>query len=174
MDGHRLERSVALHDRSDREAGPPLAPYQLLVVETMLGFLPALRCAISIRNSRRRAPSRPQRLRSGPARFPARHQSIPETHTSRGPESPTLQIETSTFASGASSVPPGCRFRCWCRPGCRDMPLYAAISRSLERKSLIFLRLGFFFASQLRWRSAWRAKLARGSLPACQGFRIVM
>jgi hypothetical protein len=25
------------------------------------------------------------------------------------------------------------------------MPLYAAIRRSLERKSLIFLRLGFFF-----------------------------
>jgi len=48
-----------------------------------------------------------------------------------------------------------------CRPGCRDMPLYAAICRSLERKSLIFLGLGFFFASQLRWRSASRAKLAR-------------
>ena len=27
-----------------------------------------------------------------------------------------------------------------CRPGCRDMPLYAAIRRSLEGKSLIFLR----------------------------------
>jgi hypothetical protein len=26
-------------------------------------------------------------------------------------------------------VPPGCRFRCWCRPMCRDMPLYAAIRR---------------------------------------------
>jgi hypothetical protein len=48
-----------------------------------------------------------------------------------------------------------------CRPGCRDMPLYAAICRSLERKLLIFLGLGFFFASQLRWRSASRAKLAR-------------
>ena len=32
-----------------------------------------------------------------------------------------------------------------CRPGCRDMPLYAAICRSLERKLLIFLGLGFFF-----------------------------
>ena len=53
-----------------------------------------------------------------------------------------------------------------CRPGCRDMPLYAAICRSLERKPLIFLGLGFFFASQLRWRSASRAKLARESLPA--------
>jgi hypothetical protein len=41
------------------------------------------------------------------------------------------------------------------------MPLYAAICRSLERKPLIFLRLGFVFASQLRWRSAARAKLAR-------------
>jgi hypothetical protein len=39
------------------------------------------------------------------------------------------------------------------------MPLYAAIRRSLERKLLIFLGLGFFFASQLRWRSAWRATL---------------
>jgi hypothetical protein len=29
---------------------------------------------------------------------------------------------------------------------------YAALRRSLERKSLIFLGLGFFFASQLRWR----------------------
>ena len=28
------------------------------------------------------------------------------------------------------------------------MPLYAAICRSLERKSLIFLGLGFFFASR--------------------------
>ena len=27
-----------------------------------------------------------------------------------------------------------------CRPGCRDMPLYAAICRSLERKSSICLR----------------------------------
>ena len=48
------------------------------------------------------------------------------------------------------------------------MPLYAAICRSLERKSLIFLGLGFFFASQLRWRSAWRAKLARE--PEGRGF----
>jgi hypothetical protein len=50
-----------------------------------------------------------------------------------------------------------------CRPGCRDMPLYAAMCRSLKRKSLIFLGLGFFFASQLRWRCALRAKLARES-----------
>jgi hypothetical protein len=50
-----------------------------------------------------------------------------------------------------------------CRPGCRDMPLYAAICRSLERKLLIFLRVGFFFASQLRWRCTSRAKLARES-----------
>jgi len=55
----------------------------------------------------------------------------------------------------------GAVFGVECRPGCRDMPLYAAICRSLERKSLIFLGLGFFFASQLRWRSASRAKLAR-------------
>ncbi len=48
-----------------------------------------------------------------------------------------------------------------CRPGCRNMPLYAAICQPLERKSLIFLGLGFFFASQLRWRYASRAKLAR-------------
>ncbi len=41
-----------------------------------------------------------------------------------------------------------------CRPRCRDMPLYAAICRSLERKPLIFLELRFFFASQLCWRSA--------------------
>ena len=34
-----------------------------------------------------------------------------------------------------------------CRPGCRDMPLYAAICRALERKLLIFLRLGFFFGN---------------------------
>jgi len=60
-----------------------------------------------------------------------------------------------------------------CRPGCRDMPLYAAICRSLECKSLIFLGLGFFFASQLRWRSASRAKLAREpeSLPARHDLR---
>ncbi len=32
-----------------------------------------------------------------------------------------------------------------CRPGCHDMPLCAAICRSLERKLLIFFRLGFFF-----------------------------
>jgi hypothetical protein len=37
-----------------------------------------------------------------------------------------------------------------CRPGCRDMPLYAAICRSLERKSLIFLGLGFFFEPEGR------------------------
>jgi hypothetical protein len=48
------------------------------------------------------------------------------------------------------------------------MPLYAAICRSLKRKSLIFLGLGFFFASQLRWQSASRAKLARESLSARQ------
>ncbi len=30
-----------------------------------------------------------------------------------------------------------------CRPMCRDMPLLAAICRSLERKSLIFLGVGF-------------------------------
>ena len=52
------------------------------------------------------------------------------------------------------------------------MPLHGAICRSLERKLLIFLGLGFFFASQLRWRSAWRAKLARepegrGDVPDC-------
>ena len=43
----------------------------------------------------------------------------------------------------------GCRlgavFGVQCRPMCRDMPLYAAICRSLERKLLIFLRFGFFF-----------------------------
>ncbi len=49
---------------------------------------------------------------------------------------------------------------------CRSTPLYAAICRPLERKLLIFLGLGFFFASQLRWRSASRAKRARESLPA--------
>jgi hypothetical protein len=46
--------------------------------------------------------------------------------------------------------------------------LGAAICRSLERKLLIFLGLGFFFASQLRWRSASRAKLARE--PEGRGF----
>jgi hypothetical protein len=72
-------------------------------------------------------------------------------------------------------VPRGAVFGVECRPGCRDMPLYAVMCRSLERKSLIFLGLGFFFASQLRWRSASRAKLAREpegrrfeSLPARQ------
>ena len=33
-----------------------------------------------------------------------------------------------------------------CRPGCRDVPLYAAIRRSLERKLLTFL--GFVFSCQ--------------------------
>jgi hypothetical protein len=37
-----------------------------------------------------------------------------------------------------------------CRPGCRDMPLYAAIRRSLERNLLIFLGLGFFFEPEGR------------------------
>jgi hypothetical protein len=64
-------------------------------------------------------------------------------------------------AGGLSWCRLGAVSRVDCRPGCRDMPLYAAICRSLERKSLIFLGLGFFFASQLRWRSASRAKLAR-------------
>ena len=50
---------------------------------------------------------------------------------------------------------------------CRDMPLCAAPCRSLERKPLIFFGFGFFFASQLRWRSAWRVKPTRESLPAC-------
>ena len=54
-----------------------------------------------------------------------------------------------------------------CRSGCRDMPLYAAICRSLERKSLIFLgfvfscqRGGRRFAAELRSASAKRAKPA--------------
>ena len=37
-----------------------------------------------------------------------------------------------------------------CRPMCRDMPLCAAICRSLERKLLIFL--GFVFSSQAEGR----------------------
>ena len=50
------------------------------------------------------------------------------------------------------------------------MPLYAAICRSLERKSLIFLGLGFFFASRqaLLGRDAHRERcsLANPSRPA--------
>jgi hypothetical protein len=37
-----------------------------------------------------------------------------------------------------------------CRPGCRDMPLYAAICRSLERKLSICFGLGFFFEPEDR------------------------
>jgi uncharacterized protein (DUF58 family) len=59
-----------------------------------------------------------------------------------------------------------------CRPGCRDMPLYAAICRSLERKLLIFLGLGFSFASSLWPRSASRAKLARE--PEGRGLRATL
>ena len=72
-----------------------------------------------------------------------------------------VQTQLTTSSQPAIQCRLGAVFGVQCRPGCRDMPLYAAICRSLERKSLIFLRLGFFFASQLRWRSAWRAKLAR-------------
>jgi len=39
---------------------------------------------------------------------------------------------------------------------------------------LIFLGLGFFFASQLRWRSASRAKLARESLTARQSLPLLL
>ena len=45
-----------------------------------------------------------------------------------------------------------------CCPGCCDIPLCAAICRSLERKSLIFLGLGFFFEPEGRGFE---------SLPAC-------
>ena len=38
------------------------------------------------------------------------------------------------YAHRLGPVPPGCRFRCWCRPMCNHMPLCAAICRSLERK----------------------------------------
>ncbi len=37
----------------------------------------------------------------------------------------------------------------------------AVLRRSFDHESLIVLGFGFFFASQLRWRSAWRAELAR-------------
>ena len=48
------------------------------------------------------------------------------------------------FALALGQVPPGAVLGVQCRPGCRDMPLYAAICRSLERKLLIFLGVGFF------------------------------
>ncbi len=44
------------------------------------------------------------------------------------------------------------------------MPLYAAICRSLERKSLIFLGLGFFFEPEGRGFE---------SLPARHSFQVV-
>jgi hypothetical protein len=59
---------------------------------------------------------------------------------------------------------------------CRDMPLLAAIRRSLERKLLIFLGLvlssqaeGRRFAAELRSASASRAKPAREPGLALQG-----
>ncbi len=58
---------------------------------------------------------------------------------------------------------------------CRDMPLYAAICRSLEPKLLIVLRLGFFFEPEgrglratLRVAKPSQPKAARESLPARQ------
>ncbi len=61
----------------------------------------------------------------------------------------------------------GAVFGVECRPGYRDMPLYAAICRSLERKSSIFLgfvlscqRGGRRFAAELCSASAKRAKPA--------------
>ncbi len=48
-----------------------------------------------------------------------------------------------------------------CRPMCRDMPLYAAICRSLERKLLIFLGLRFFFDPE--WGVASDQRVTSGS-----------
>ena len=55
-----------------------------------------------------------------------------------------LRSPTPPMGGGcAELVPSGCRFRCWCRLRCSHMPLCAAICRSLERKLLIFLGVGF-------------------------------
>ncbi len=51
----------------------------------------------------------------------------------------------------------GAVFGVECRPGCRYMPLYAAICRSLERKLLVFL--GFVFSSQAEGRRTHRRQL---------------
>ena len=62
--------------------------------------------------------------------------------------------------------------------GCRDMPLYAAICRSLERTVLIFFGLGFFsepegrgLRATLRVAKPSQPKAARESLPARCGSR---
>jgi hypothetical protein len=49
-------------------------------------------------------------------------------------------------------------------PGARDMSLYTAICRSLERKLLIFLGLGFFFELRVEW--------ARNRCSASPGWRV--
>ena len=82
------------------------------------------------------------------------------------PSNPIGRAHTSVASSGPRKASQSAHIQCRlgavssveCRHGCRDMPLYAAIRRSLERKSLIFLGLGFFFASQLRWRRASRGR----------------
>jgi hypothetical protein len=57
-----------------------------------------------------------------------------------------VQTQLTTSSQPAIQCRLGAVFGVECRPGCRDMPLYAAICRSLERKSLIFL--GFVFSCQ--------------------------
>jgi hypothetical protein len=110
--------------------------------------------------------TRPARVfgrRCGPSVLSGCEQGIQVAFSSR-----SMRRNISTSASAKLRTPGGlswCRGGAVsgvdCRPGCRDMPLYATICRSLERSLLIFLRLGFFFASELCWRCASRAKLAR-------------
>ena len=61
-----------------------------------------------------------------------------------------VQTQLTTSSQPAIQCRLGAVFGVDCRPGCRDMPLYAAICRSLERKLLIFLGLGFFFEPEGR------------------------